>query len=428
VSARNNGDSEMTTAQFRDLKSAVPDAPANLDAIPSGATGIDLSWSASSGASIYHIERKGPGETTFTEIATTAGTSYHDSAVSPESTYSYRVRAGNSVGLSAYSLPIDETTPPPANPPAAPTALMATAMSQTMVKLSWQHNDILESGFILERSSNGLNYIPIANLPANSSAYTDTLVSAGQRYFYRVRATNSVGASAPSNIAQAITPQVDSYSSADINASPAGETRIIVADKHYDVTAGGTDIWDAADSFRFVHRMISGDFDMRVKIQSLTALAPTTKAGLMIRESLAPGSRHIFSAVTASDGLRLSYRPTTDGSSKHAFKGGTVSFPNAWIRLRRVGNVFTGFVSTDGITWTQTGTVNLALPNDLYFGMAVTAKSSTTTVTAQFRYLGTTGSPITNDPIIVLGVIPKSLLEEMTISSGQKRPADEVLT
>jgi hypothetical protein len=53
-----------------------------------------------------------------------------------------------------------------------------------------------------------------------------------------------------------------------------------------DVWARGLDIWGFADSGHFVFEQRSGDFDVRVRVQSFQAPAPDANAGLMIRESV----------------------------------------------------------------------------------------------------------------------------------------------
>jgi regulation of enolase protein 1 (concanavalin A-like superfamily) len=112
-----------TKAEFRDLGNYVPTgtlpaAPASLSATPVNSGRIDLSWAASSGATSYRVERKGPGQTSFTQLAANiTGTGYQDYAVTAASTYVYRVQAVNASGGSGYS-PTDDATTPPATTPA----------------------------------------------------------------------------------------------------------------------------------------------------------------------------------------------------------------------------------------------------------------------------------------------------------------------
>jgi hypothetical protein len=92
-----------------------PTAPSNLSAAESGFQ-INLSWTASTdnsgSVSGYFVERENPGSTTFVQIGTTTGTTYTDTGVAPNSTYSYRVRAEDTSGnLSGYSNVVGVTTP-----------------------------------------------------------------------------------------------------------------------------------------------------------------------------------------------------------------------------------------------------------------------------------------------------------------------------
>ena len=79
---------------------------------------IDLSWGGSTddvGVTGYLLERcQGTGCSSFTEIATVAGTAttYEDTGVIAETSYSYRVRATDAAGnTSAYSNITTATTP-----------------------------------------------------------------------------------------------------------------------------------------------------------------------------------------------------------------------------------------------------------------------------------------------------------------------------
>ena len=76
---------------------------------------IQLSWTNSStDQTAVYVERcKNAGCTTFTRIATLSGsaTSYRNTGLSSRTTYTYRVQAQNTAGLSAYSNTVTATTP-----------------------------------------------------------------------------------------------------------------------------------------------------------------------------------------------------------------------------------------------------------------------------------------------------------------------------
>jgi hypothetical protein len=64
-------------------------------------------------------------------------------------------------------------------------------------------------------------------------------------------------------------------------------------------------------------------------------------------------------------------RLTTGAATTTAGGGGTPQYPNAWCRLRRVGNVFTIFRSNDGLTWTQLGSTTFTdepMPATVFVG------------------------------------------------------------
>ena len=53
-----------------------------------------------------------------------------------------------------------------------------------------------------------------------------------------------------------------------------------------EIVAGGKDIWGTSDEFRFAHQKQTGDFDVVVSVESLTAPHLYSRAGLMAREDL----------------------------------------------------------------------------------------------------------------------------------------------
>jgi len=182
--------------------------------------------------------------------------------------------------------------------------------------------------------------------------------------------------------------------------NPAIGGTVSVTDGGFDITAGGADVWGAKDEFNFVYIEKTGDFDFAARIESLTAVHLYTKAGLMAREDMTPGSRHIYFQIFPDNnprnknngGFEYQYRQQTGGEMKAIYPArfdGTpdfpVTFPNTWIRLRRVGNKFTGYSSTDGKSWKEYASFTLGLPEKVYLGAAVTSHKTTEFTTARFR-------------------------------------------
>ena len=91
-------------------------------------------------------------------------------------------------------------------PPAAPTNLVATAASYTQINLTWADASTNETSFLIERSTDNVGYTQIASVGAGVTGHSDAGLSGSTLYYYRVRASNSGGNSAYSNVASATTP------------------------------------------------------------------------------------------------------------------------------------------------------------------------------------------------------------------------------
>ena len=190
---------------------SAPAAPTNLVATPSiGGLQIDLTWADNSGnESGFVVERSPNGADTWTVVGTPAAnaTSFSDSTgLTAGASYFYRVHATNTFGSSGNSNVATATT---ATTPNAPSDLMATALTSSLeIDLTWTDNADNETGFIVERSPNGVDTWSQVGAPgANATSFSDTSnLSAGTTYYYRVRALGTLGPSTNSNIASATTP------------------------------------------------------------------------------------------------------------------------------------------------------------------------------------------------------------------------------
>ncbi|MEO6435055.1 MAG: fibronectin type III domain-containing protein, partial [Tepidisphaeraceae bacterium] len=89
--------------------------------------------------------------------------------------------------------------------PAAPTALTAAAASSSSVSLNWADSSNNESGFRIERSSDGVNFTQVASVGVNVRTYTNTVLNSSTQYHFRVRAYNATGSSDYTNVAIATT-------------------------------------------------------------------------------------------------------------------------------------------------------------------------------------------------------------------------------
>jgi len=151
------------------------------------------------------------------------------------------------------------------------------------------------------------------------------------------------------------------------------------------IKASGHDIWGDADGFHFVYIPVSGDCTITARVQSLAAPSPYAindwaKAGVMIRETLDPGSKFSDVIVSAANGVRFQER---NASNTSATSDTPVATPDQlaasaplWVRLKRVdSSTFYGYYSTDGTNWTEMvwGPRTIDMARNVYVGLAVTA-------------------------------------------------------
>lgn len=193
-----------------------PTAPSGLTATTVSSSRIDLSWVGSTdtdGTPLlnYMIERcLGSGCTSFVQINTTVSTTFSDTGLNANTTYRYRVRAQDTAtpvsNKSGYSNIADATTIVTATPPAAPTNLTATAVSDSQINLSWTASSSSGvTGYQGEYCTGSSCTSFTALFGTSSTSYNHTGLTANTTYRYRVRALSSSGTSAYSNIASATT-------------------------------------------------------------------------------------------------------------------------------------------------------------------------------------------------------------------------------
>ena len=173
----------------------IPAAPAGLQATPGNAQ-VALVWSASTGATSYHVKRATTSGGPYTQIAAPTGTSFTDTSVTNGIAYYYVASAVNSAGESGNSNQASATPTAPVQIPSVPTGLQATP-GNAQVALAWSASTGAASYHVKRTTTSGGPYTQIA-APAGAS-YTDTGVTNGTTYYYVVSAVNTAGESANSS-------------------------------------------------------------------------------------------------------------------------------------------------------------------------------------------------------------------------------------
>jgi regulation of enolase protein 1 (concanavalin A-like superfamily) len=172
--------------------------------------------------------------------------------------------------------------------------------------------------------------------------------------------------------------------------SPSVAGSASVSSGTFTVAGAGTDIWGTSDQFRFVYQPLQGDVDVRARVTALQTMDVWSKAGVMIRSSLAANASHASMFVSAARDYAFQRRSTTGGSSLHT--AGPAGTAPGWVRLVRSGNVLTAYHSTNGTTWTTVGSQTITMGTTIYVGLAVTSHHPSSTSTATFTNVTATGA------------------------------------
>lgn len=234
--------------------------------------------------------------------------------------------------------------------------------------------------------------------------YIDPGLTNGTVYRYMVTAVLKDGTETDAtNIALAesqvpIGPGLVAY---DIGTQTPGSTKL--DGTTLTLSGSGPDIWNALDGFRFLAMPVTGNYTLTAKILAKPAGGPGNdsdgwiKAGVMIRESLDPGSRNAMMIASSGNGIAFHWRrggrldngQTQGDNPSEAEAGGTsdadTTYPQ-FLRVVRNGETVQGFQSSDGSTYTKVGDdINIPVFSPFtYAGLAVTAHNDRLQGIAQF--------------------------------------------
>jgi hypothetical protein len=176
----------------------VPDAPAGVAAAALSSSAVRISWSGSTGATSYAIERApdaGDAPGTWRPSTSVSASPHTDSGLSASTRYWYRVAASNAAGVSPFSGAVSATTQASGVAvPASPTGVTATAQSSSTVRVTWTPS-AGASGYRVQRAPDAAGSPGSWGASANvaASPHADSGLSASTTYWYRVAAWNAGG-------------------------------------------------------------------------------------------------------------------------------------------------------------------------------------------------------------------------------------------
>jgi hypothetical protein len=152
---------------------------------------IELNWNDNSDNETGFIIERGGSYAQINYVSSDT-TTFTDIEIFTDTEYSYRVRAYNEAG---ESRPSNQVSAVVAGFPDAPSYLEAAAVSSSQINITWEDNSDNETGFRIERKIAGGAYSQIESVAKNITAFADTGLTSNTKYYYRIRAYNTMGVS-----------------------------------------------------------------------------------------------------------------------------------------------------------------------------------------------------------------------------------------
>jgi FtsP/CotA-like multicopper oxidase with cupredoxin domain len=261
---------------MRPVLLAVP--PIRPDGVALAITGtgrnarIKVTWNDNSITETSFVIQRSTDGTTWTAAGTVASPlgqpnthgprTFTDPTAVTTTAYQYRVVARNDVGyggefpgMTVRSI----STKVGINPPSAPTSLAATIQTGPKVSLTWRDNATNESGFIVQRSTDGgTTFTTVATPAARNNTgdvtWVDSAVTVGTTYQYKVMATNVAGTSVASNTVTVplVIPGAPTITPAPTAVRQGGGERVTVRWADVVNETGYTIQWSSTASFNTV--------------------------------------------------------------------------------------------------------------------------------------------------------------------------------
>ncbi len=260
-------------------------------------------------------------------------------------------------------------------PPTAPANLTESGKTDTSVNLTWTEatDNVGVTRYDIYQNGQLIGFVG-----GLLTSYTASGLTPNTTYQYTVKARDAVAniSGASNEISVTTNPSAgglpEPFGNLDIGSVRlAGSATYDESTATFTLKASGADIWGTDDSFQYMYRPWVGDGQIVARVANMENTVAWTKAGVMIRESISPQSRHAMMAVSPSNGVVFEDRLTPGGAS--TLTTGAAAPAPYWVKLVRIGNVISAYDSADGENWTLVKKEVVSLPETVYFGLALTS-------------------------------------------------------
>jgi hypothetical protein len=240
-----------------------------------------------------------------------------------------------------------------------------------------------------------------------ASATTGATFSANGTYLLRLAAndgsntstadlTVKVGSSAP-----VWNPAAVAYGTVTNSAStydPGSETYTLAG------ASAGIDSSGTSDNFQTWGQSFAGDFDVQFKVTGPNVSGTSNeRLGAIVRSGSAANGVSAFVGfdTTPTQWAYWITRATAGAANVRTTVNSSWTSATSWVRVARTGSTVTGYYGTDGVAWTQAGTMTLS--GDVFAGMCWSTDSTSNSGTAAFTNVTLSGSVANSGSLVNAG-------------------------
>jgi hypothetical protein len=169
---------------------------------------------------------------------------------------------------------------------------------------------------------------------------------------------------------------------------PSMPDALAVGTNGFNLVSGGNAFWGTSDDITMVYQEVTGDFDKMAQVEYSDPASHWARSGISARESLNngapttddaganPASRYQMvisdptfqtdspgnAGTAANNQYETNRRLQTGGATTSSNGGGNPNYPNSYVRLKRIGQVFSMFYSSNAVHWVPLGNTDFADP------------------------------------------------------------------
>jgi hypothetical protein len=165
----------------------------------------------------------------------------------------------------------------------------------------------------------------------------------------------------------------------------------LAANGTWTVKGEGKDIWLANDQFHFIWQpLASNNSTVSAHVVFTAKTDDLAKAGVMLRQSTGSGAVYYGAFETPSHGLVVQAR-SIQGLNTDVITGNTVITAPHYLRVARWNNIFTTYVSTNGVKWTAVAgsSIPIDIQGPMLGGVVVSSHNQKAITTVNFNAVST---------------------------------------